>query len=101
MRPRHRTLLITLLTPPNRKLKDRLSRRDITIEELTAFRTPAISRPAPQQDELQRLRQTAATRLDPCVRSGPPHRIGNGMAEIEGDHTSRHHKRYDQPAGDP
>ncbi|MFE7742236.1 hypothetical protein [Nocardia sp. NPDC057455] len=41
------------------KLRDRLAQANSTIEELTAFRTHALSRLAAQHEEIQRLRTVA------------------------------------------
>jgi hypothetical protein len=62
---------ITRLKTENSKLKDRLSRRELAIEELTAFRTTAVSRLAAQHDEIQRLRRSAGPSPDPQVRRLP------------------------------
>ncbi|MET8249285.1 hypothetical protein ABZV31_35895 [Streptomyces sp. NPDC005202] len=43
------------------ELKERLAKRDATVAELTAFKKLALSRLAAQHDEIQRLREQAAT----------------------------------------
>jgi hypothetical protein len=49
---------IDRLKQNNAHLKDRLTQRDTTIEELTAFKATAISRLAAQHEEIEYLRRT-------------------------------------------
>ncbi|MEV4019785.1 hypothetical protein AB0J35_55815 [Nonomuraea angiospora] len=55
-------------------LKERLTKRDATVAELTAFKNLALSRLAAQHDEIQRLREQAAAASNvhrlPASRAG-------------------------------
>ncbi|MCX4573539.1 hypothetical protein OHB41_10160 [Streptomyces sp. NBC_01571] len=62
-----RTAQIERLRTRNAELRERLTRRDEKIAELTEFQTLAISRLAAQHEEIQRLRTQLAA--DGTVRS--------------------------------
>jgi hypothetical protein len=75
--PDTRLAQITRLKAENTALRQRLTERDETIAELTAFRTEALSRLAAQHDEITRLRTaspaanvrrlpTRSTQIGPC-----------------------------------
>lgn len=58
--PDPRDAQIARLKDENAKLRATIAERDTAIEDLTAFKTTAVSRLTAQHDELSRLRRTAA-----------------------------------------
>jgi hypothetical protein len=70
--PDPRDAQIARLKDENAKFRARIAERDTTIEDLTSFKTTALSRLAAQHDELTRLRRPATT--GPTVTIAPLHR---------------------------
>lgn len=71
--PDPRDAQIARLKEENARLRTRIAERDTTIEDLTAFKTTALSRLAAQHEELTRLRRSATAGRTGTI--APLHRL--------------------------